>query len=196
MPDVTARAAGAPPRSESTAGLVLSPLKLSRLVLSRRSAIRGALAASAIAATAGSVAACDSGPSAEQLTAEALLPLADAAHADAATALALSVTDSDYAAALKIVADQRTEHATALTEEITRLHQDTAKQIVTTPAKETGDTGGSGGTGITVDDFRTRLTESGRAAGKVAVGEDGYVAGLAGAVSASVASIVEVALAE
>ncbi len=76
------------------------------------------------------------------------------------------------------------------------MHQDTAKQIVTTPAKETGETGGSGGTGITVDDFRTRLTASGRAAGKVAVGEDGYVAGLAGAVSASVASIVEVALAE
>ncbi len=168
-----------------------TPVLSTRLVMSRRSVIRGALAASAVAVTAGSLAACDSGPSAEQLTAEALVPLADAAHADAATALALSATDTDYAAALKIVADQRTTHGQVLTEEITRLHQDTAKQIVTDPSTQNGGTAAPS----SVDEFRTRLTESGRAAGKVALGEHGYVAGLAGSISASVASIVEVALA-
>lgn len=162
------------------------------LVISRRSALRGALVASAVAVTAAPLAACDSGPSAEQLTAEALVPLADAAHADAAAALALSVTDTDYAAALKIVADQRSMHARALTEEITRLHQDTAQQIVTDPSAQDG----AAAAPSTVDELRTRLSESGRSAGKVAIGEDGYVAGLAGAVSASLASIVEVALAE
>ena len=163
------------------------PVPSSRPVLARRSAIRGGLTVTAVAVTAGSLAACDNGPSAEQLTAEALVPLADAAHADAGAARTLSVSDTDYAAALKIVADQRTEHARALTEEITRLHQDTATRIVTEPA-----TGGA----ASVEELRTRLTASGRTAGKVALGENGYVAGLAGAVSASLVSIVEVALAE
>ena len=52
------------------------------------------------------------------------------------------------------------------------------------------------GGAASVEELRTRLTASGRTAGKVALGENGYVAGLAGAVSASLVSIVEVALAE
>lgn len=143
------------------------------------------------------VSACgDDGPDPQQLTAQALIPLARTALADETTARGLAATDATYAAALTVVADQRGAHAIALREEITRLHRDTASQL-DTPASSTATSAPGGGVptaGMSVDRLREQLRASARQARDTAVAHSGYPAGLAGAVSASVTSMIEVQL--
>lgn len=172
--------------------------------LTRRSVLRGGLALTALGAVV-TTAGCNRGPSAEQILAEKLVPLADAAYTDSANARALAPRITSYSAALGIVADQRAEHARLLREEITRLDEDIAGRIKRTD-QAAGSTGGasssttptapSGDTdAITIEGFREMLTSSARDAGAVCVAISGYAAGLTGAVSASVTSMVEVSLA-
>ena len=168
-----------------------TPVLSTRLVMSRRSVIRGALAASAVAVTAGSLAACDSGPSAEQLTAEALVPLADAARGRGHCP---GVKRDGHR--LRGGAEDRRRSAhhpwTGAHREITRLHPGhrgnrssptRPRRTAALPRRRASTSFAPG------SPSRAARPE------KVALGEHGYVAGLAGSISASVASIVEVALA-
>ena len=89
------------------------PTPIAPFALSRRGLFRLAGAAALSAATISTVAACAddeiSGPALDSLTAQLR-----AARSDAADATEASTVIPDYAAALGIVAAQRTEHAAAL----------------------------------------------------------------------------------
>lgn len=168
--------------------------------LSRRTVLRGGLALAGGVAATSLLASCDRGPTPEQITAAALLPLAEAALADQAAAHTLSGQVTDYTRALQVIASQRGEHARALREEITRLDQRTAERIATAGASSSSEPTTSApptpnGSAATMADFRQRLTRSARTSGDACVNLNGYAAGLAGAISASVTSMVEVQLA-
>ncbi|MCH5642421.1 MULTISPECIES: twin-arginine translocation signal domain-containing protein [unclassified Gordonia (in: high G+C Gram-positive bacteria)] len=165
--------------------------------VSRRSVLRGGLAVTAGVTLAGVSACGDEGPSAEQLTAEALLPLARTAQDDSDTARTLIPAHADYAAALAVVADQRAAHGLALREEITRLHRDTAKQLEAAASSSTTSVAPTPGSPAvtSVDGFRGQLRLSARQAHDAAIVRSGYPAGLAGSVAASVNAMVEVQLA-
>ncbi|GAA3690160.1 hypothetical protein GCM10022238_03720 [Gordonia hankookensis] len=177
--------------------------------LTRRAVLRGGLAVTVGTVAAATVAACDSGPSPEQITAAALVPLADAAFADQASAQSLAPRTPEYANALGVVAEQRGEHAQALREEVARLDEQTAGRIsvpgAATPSSASPPSPRSSAppnspsapapTASTVDALRAQLARSARTAGDASVNLSGYSAGLAGAVGASVTSMVEVQLA-
>ncbi|MFW0784725.1 hypothetical protein AAFP35_09400 [Gordonia sp. CPCC 206044] len=155
--------------------------------LTRRVVLRGGLTAATGVAVGAALAGCDRGPSAEQITAAALLPLADAALADQVAAQSLAPRAPAYTRALGVVAEQRGAHAQALREEITRLDQETANRIVAPSAAPIPPP-------TTVAELRGRLTRSARLAGDAGSSLSGYSAGLAGSVSAAVTSMVEVQL--
>ncbi|MFI8771455.1 hypothetical protein ACIGKQ_04780 [Gordonia sp. NPDC062954] len=175
--------------------------------LPRRSVLRGSLVVVAGGVATSMVAACDRGPTADQITAAALAPLADAALADQAAAQALAPQVPEYSNALGVVANQRGEHAQALREEITRLDERTAARLGTAGAAGSGSTPGTPTSGTapapsapvptvsTVAGMRGLLQQSARTSADATVSLNGYPAGLAGAISASVTSMVEVQLA-
>lgn len=159
---------------------------------SRRSFVRSAAALSAGALAITVVGACgtDSGISAEQQLADQLLPQVAAAQADAAAANAAIATTPDRAAALGVVAAERTEHARVLTEEITRLDTGRARTASSSVAPSS-----AAPTPPSLDQLRTQLSASARSAGDLAIELDGFVAGLLGSISAGVATAVAVQLA-
>ncbi|WLP91160.1 MULTISPECIES: hypothetical protein [Gordonia] len=162
----------------------------------RRAVLRGGLVIGAGVVVAATVSACESGPTPNQTTAEALLPLARSADADAAAARDLAPRVTEYSAALTVVADQRTRHAQALTAEITRLDQDIAARVSETasPSAPVTPTPTAPAGTATLDDLRTALTSSAKSARQAAISLSGYSAGLAGSVSASTTTLVEVQL--
>ncbi len=196
--------------------------------LTRRAVLRVGLVVAVGTVAAPALAACDRGPTPEQVTAAALLPLADQALADQAAAQELAPRAPEYTDALGVVAEQRAAHAQALREEITRLDQDTARRIATpaalssaasaapassarassavdSPASSSAGSPSAGSpsagpsatstpTATTVPALREQLASSARSAGDATASLVGYPAGLAGAISASVTSMVEVQL--
>ncbi len=173
-------------------------------VLRRRTLLRSgvALGVGAFVVTA---AACNRGPTPAQITAEGLLPLADAAVVDELSARALAPRFPDYTAALNVIADQRGQHARALREEIMRLDREIAGRIVTTATSSATPGGTSTAPASTsasaqsapagtLDELRTALRTSARTAAAAAVALQGYSAGLSGSVSAAVTTMVEVQL--
>ena len=190
-----------------------------RTSVDRRTVLRGGLALGAGALVVGAAGACDSGPTPNEVTATALLPLARAARADAAAARSLAPRTPVYSAALGVVADQRDAHATALGQEVERLDSATAAKLstapspsaapasagtsptsagATTPDSTTPDSTASNSTASsdgTIDELRSALSASARSAHDAAISLHGYSAGLCGSVSASVATLLEVQLA-
>ncbi|MGV9824676.1 hypothetical protein [Gordonia sp. NPDC003429] len=167
------------------------------LTVDRRTVLRGGVALGAGAVLVGAAAACDSGPTPAQITAGALLPLAQSALADAEAARALAPRVADYAAALRVVADQRADHATELRAEITRLDQDTAARISPAASSTTSAPATSPApapTTGTLDELRSALTAAARTAHDTAISLKGYSAGLSGSVGASVTTLVQVQL--
>lgn len=151
--------------------------------LSRRGLFRLAGAVAFSAATVSTVVACGheeiSGPALDSLTAQLR-----AARRDATDATAASTVIPDYAAALGVVAAQRTEHADALETEIARATgtptdtSETSSATATTTAAPT----------VPPPDLaavRDMLTTSARSAATAARNESGYRAGLLGSISAS-----------
>lgn len=173
--------------------------------LDRRTVLRTG-AALGVGTIVVSAAACDRGPTPAQITAEALLPLADAALVDEGSARALAPRYPDYTKALGVIADQRGQHARALREEITRLDREIAGRIVTlattsgspspTPATSAAPPSSTGPTTIAanLDDLRAALRISARTAADTAIRLQGYSAGLSGSVSASVTTMTTVQL--
>lgn len=166
--------------------------------LSRRSVLRGGLALGAGSVLVVAASGCDSGPTPNQVTAAALVPLAQAALTDSAAARALAPRTAEYSAALLVVADQRDEHAKAFRDEITRLDQDAAARIASaaTTSAAPGSTTASPtpNTAGTIDDLRDSLRTSAAGARDAALHLSGYSAGLCGSVSAAVTTLTEVQL--
>ena len=188
------------PESGRSAGIMSRVTTL----LPRRAVLRGGLIALAGGVAAPAVAACDRGPTPDQITAAALAPLADAALADAAAARMLAPQVPEYTNALGVIADQRGEHAQVLVEEITRLDDRTAARISTsaTPGSAAPSTSAAASaptpatpTVSSVAGMRGLLQQSARTSADATVSLSGYPAGLAGAISAAVTSMVEVQLA-
>jgi hypothetical protein len=153
--------------------------------------IRSAAALTAGAAAVSVMSACgDSAEvSAQQKLADQLLPQVTAARSDAEAARAASATTPDRAAALTVIADERTIHAQALTDEITRLDSGRAKTASSSAAPSPVPT-----VPPTIDQLRAQLTASARSAGDLAVEMTGYVAGLLGSISAGTTTAVAVQL--
>ncbi|GAB19136.1 hypothetical protein GOEFS_075_00570 [Gordonia effusa NBRC 100432] len=159
--------------------------------LNRRTVLAGSLLGLSGLAVAPALSACDRGPTADQLLAQQLTPVATAATADADAARTLVATNPNYAAALGVVRAEREAHATALREELTRLDPEAAQSLPATPP-----TSGTPSTSaITLDSFRTQLDRSARQAADVGVSMDGYRAGLLASVSASTTTLRKVQLA-
>ncbi|MFI8567218.1 hypothetical protein ACIGGF_11720 [Rhodococcus sp. NPDC078407] len=166
------------------------PTPTAPFALSRRGLFRLAGAAALSAATVSTVAACSdeeiSGPELDSLTAQLR-----AARSDAAEATAASTVIPDYAAALAIVAAQRTEHAVALDTEIARAtgaSTDTSSTATTTTSAPTTPP-------PDIAAVREMLTSSAGSAATVARNESGYRAGLLGSISASCTVAARVVLA-
>lgn len=127
--------------------------------------------------------------SAQQKVADKLLPQVTAANTDAAAANAAIATNPDRAAALGVVAAERTEHARAITDEITRLDSGRAETASSSAGPSPDQPSPP-----SLDQLRTQLTASARSAGDLTVELDGYVAGLLGSISASITTAVAVQL--
>lgn len=157
----------------------------------RRVFLRSTVVLSTGAATAATVAAC--GDSAEvtakQKLADQLLPQVASANADATAAMAAVPANPDRAAALTVIAQERSTHARALTDEITRL--DSGR---TASASSSAAPSPSPPTPPTIDQLRVQLIASARSAGDLAVQTQGYVAGLLGSISAGTTTAVVVQL--
>ncbi|NMN99828.1 hypothetical protein HH308_01185 [Gordonia sp. TBRC 11910] len=136
------------------------------------------------------LAACDSGPTADQLLAQQLQPVARAALDDATTARLLVTTSPNFAAALGVVATERDVHSKALREEITRLDPQAAQTLSSTSTSPSATPAST----PTLDALRTQLERSARQAADVGVTMDGYRAGLLASVSASTTTLRKVQL--
>lgn len=158
---------------------------------SRRVFLRSAAAVSAGAVAITAVGACSQSAevTAQQKLADQLLPQVIAANTDAAAANAAIATNPDRAAALGVVAAERTEHARALTDEITRLDSGRAATASSSSGPSPAQPAPP-----TIEQLRTQLSASARSAGDLGVELDGYVAGLLGSISASVTTAVAVQL--
>jgi hypothetical protein len=158
---------------------------------SRRAFLQSAVAFAAGGAAIAAVAACGTSAeiTAQQLLADQLLPQVTAANTDAAEATAAIAGNPDRAAALTVIADQRTEHAVALTDEITRLDAGRAETASSSATPSPAVT-----TPPTIDALRSRLTASALSAGNLAIELDGYVAGLLGSISAGTTTLAAVQL--
>lgn len=154
----------------------------------------------------GAATGCTDEPTPNQVTARALVPLAQEALADAASARALAPQVTEYAAALGVVAEQRDLHAQALREEITRLDQTIAAEVTSSGSASTGPRRSPDGatsapsslpapSATDLDGLRSALRASAKSARGAAVALSGYSAGLAGSVGASVTTLMEVQLA-
>lgn len=119
---------------------------------------------------------------------EQLQPLWNDAQADASVARALVARQPDRAAALTVIADERTTHAAALRAEMSAIDSKRAENLA---APQTS----AAPTEATVDSLRQQLQASAKRAGDVAIAADGYRAGLCGSIAAAVTTEVQVQLA-
>lgn len=160
--------------------------------------LRGGLLAGAAVLVTGAGAACSTGPSDDEQTAAKLVPIAEAATADQAAALTLAPQALAYTNALKVVAEQRGEHALRIREEIARLDQSATSTMTTTTAAGDPTAPADPSTDhsiASVSALQEQLRVSARAAADAGVELSGYPAGLLGSVSASCITLAEVQLA-
>ncbi|WP_199178107.1 hypothetical protein [Mycobacterium hubeiense] len=143
-------------------------------ILSRRRVLFGAAALALLGATAS---ACGSTPPPEldDLTAQRDRALADSQLAKDAAAGARP----QQAKALTVVADERSEHARALSEELIRMVGDDA------PTTTTTSTTAAAAKPPTSDDVVDALKQSAESAAKLAAQLSGYRAGLLGSIAAA-----------
>ncbi|MHA6805245.1 hypothetical protein [Salinifilum ghardaiensis] len=119
-----------------------------------------------------------------------LLPLAEAAKSDAALARALGERHSELAAAAAEVADARSAHARALRREIERVHPPEADAPPTLPDVPAPEVSADAATGR--QRLRRELERARDRAAEFVPNAPSNRAGLAGSVSASCASLLEV----
>lgn len=154
--------------------------------LSRRTAFRvaggAALGASALTLTTGC---SDSGEADTPAEIDALTAQAERARRDAANAGAAIAVLPDLAAALGVVAAERSAHADALDAEIARAAAAPSSSTPTSPPPITPPT---------LEQLRADLADAQKDAARLARTQSGYRAGLLGAISAACAAEQEVLL--
>ncbi|MGB3699469.1 MAG: hypothetical protein WBA05_18755 [Gordonia sp. (in: high G+C Gram-positive bacteria)] len=152
--------------------------------LSRRTVLRGAAVGTA-AVAAWSLTGCATGPTQAEIDARALLPHAQSAYRQQQFAAQLAPRTTEYAEALRTVADQRGAHLQALREEINRLHSSIAGEIESSQTTPTA----------SVEALRASLEQAGKQAATSCQNLAGYPAGLLGSISASCQTLAKVQLA-
>lgn len=110
------------------------------------------------------------------------------AQADADAARGLAVLDGAAGPQLRVIADQRSQHAAALSDELSRYVQRTTS--VTAAPSSTSAAPGP----LTRQTLTAQLTRSAKDAGDAAVAASGYQAALLGSVAAAVRVHAEVVL--
>lgn len=164
--------------------------------LSRRSLLIGALPATVALGLLGGVTACAPAPPPADLA--DLRTQFDRANADsqlagdAATAPAGRTPAPKVVATLTAIAAERTAHARAISDEITRLTDGDVPTTSATPTTTT--TGAAPAAAPSVTDVAKALRESAEDAARVAAEMTGYRAGLLGSVAASCTAAYQVAL--
>lgn len=155
----------------------------------RRTALTSALLAGGVLVGGSALAGCTSaGEKADDPQATRLEAAAVAAQADADAARGLAVLDGAVGPQLRLIADQRSQHATALSDELSRyLRRPTS---VTAAPSSAAPTGGAG----TRQALVAQLAHSAKQAGDAAVAASGYQAALLGSVAAATRVHAEVVL--
>ncbi len=157
--------------------------------VSRRHVIIGAVALALAATTA---AGCTSPPPKPDI--DALVAQFERARADSQmTAAAATIAPPPVAAALNTVAAERTAHARALTDEITRV-SGAAPPTSTTSTSPATSTSAGPIKPPSIQDVVAALKASADSAGQTAAARSGYQAGLLGSIAASCAAAAVVGL--
>lgn len=150
--------------------------------LSRRALFRATLTLALAGAGAGALSGCSSAaqePEIDPLVAQSAL-----ARRDAAAAVAAIAGAPEAAAALTVIADQRSEHAAALDAEIARAagpsEENPTSETATPPSIAEQDTPLP-----TLDEIRALLDESHRSAADLTLELDGHRAGVLASIAAS-----------
>jgi len=139
------------------------------------------------------IAACGSTPPVKDV--DALIDVLDRAHQDARLAgNAAAAAPPKIAAALTVVADQRTAHAKALTEEITRISGETPTTSTTASSSAAPTTSGPPPAPPTPAAVVAALKQSADGAALLAAQQSGYRAGLLGSIAAACTASATVAL--
>lgn len=163
------------------------------LHVSRRHVLFGAAALALLGSASTACAAKTPPPDVSALTDQLERARADSLLATGAAATARP----PVAGALTAIASQRTAHADALADEITRV---TGQSPSTAPTTSTTTSTGSSTSAApappapTVDAARTALQQSADAAATAAAGQTGYAAGLLGSIAAACTAAATVAL--
>lgn len=110
------------------------------------------------------------------------------AYADADAARGLSVLDGAAGPALQLIADQRAQHAAALSDELSR-YVERPTSVAAAPSSSAG-----APAQLTKQSLVAQLTRSAKDAGDAAVAASGYQAALLGSVAAAVRVHAEVVL--
>ncbi|MCV7423363.1 hypothetical protein H7K45_22680 [Mycobacterium yunnanensis] len=159
--------------------------------VSRRRVLVGAAALALLSGSA--VTACGSTPPVKDV--DALIGALDRAHEDARLAgNAAAAAAPKIAAALAVVADQRAAHATALTEEITRISGETPTTSTTASSSAPPTTSGPPPAPPTAAEVVAALKQSADGAALLAAQQSGYRAGLLGSIAAACTASFTVAL--
>ncbi|WP_448223362.1 hypothetical protein [Gordonia iterans] len=174
----------ADPRPHSPSAPPSAPARPAR-TLSRRTVLRGGASLTVAVAAGSAVAACSTGPTERELAADKLVPLARTADLQRRQAQQLAPRETAYTAALQQVAEERGAHATALVDEINRLHSPAALAASIAP----------GAPQVSLDELRDALGKAAREATGTAISSSGFQAGLLASISASCAALREVQLA-
>ncbi|MGV9803050.1 hypothetical protein ACWDTP_33850 [Mycobacterium sp. NPDC003449] len=159
---------------------------------SRRRALFSIGAVALLGATA---AACGESPPAAEVT--DLTTQLDRARADSALAAEAAAAQPPRAAqarALGTVADERSAHAQALADELTRITGDTPASATSTTTSPSAANPGQAAPGPSVDDVVDALRQSAEGATDLAARFSGYRAGLLGSIAASCTTAYSVLL--
>lgn len=158
--------------------------------IDRRTALTSVLVAGSALAGGAALAGCTTpADRADDPQAERLQAAAAQAQADADAARGLAVLDGAAGPQLRLIADQRGQHASALADELSRYVQ---RPISVTAAPSSTPAAPSPLTRASLHD---QLTRSARDAGDAAVAASGYQAALLGSVAAATRVHAEVVLA-
>ncbi|GIZ99259.1 MULTISPECIES: hypothetical protein [Tsukamurella] len=160
-----------------------------RGTVDRRTALTSALLAGGALLGASALAGCAPEEKADDPQATRLEAAALAAQADADAARGLAVLDGAVGPQMRLIADQRSQHATALSDELSRyLRRPTSVSPPTSSAAPA-----PGGT-LNRQTFAAQLARSAKDAGDAAVAASGYQAALLGSVAAATRVHAEVVL--
>ncbi|CAM5434507.1 putative protein OS=Tsukamurella paurometabola (strain ATCC 8368 / DSM / CCUG 35730 /CIP 100753 / JCM 10117 / KCTC 9821 / NBRC 16120 / NCIMB 702349/ NCTC 13040) OX=521096 GN=Tpau_1711 PE=4 SV=1 [Tsukamurella paurometabola] len=164
------------------------PEQSRRGTVDRRTALTSALVAGGALLGASALAGCAPEEKADDPQAVRLEAAARAAQADADAARGLAVLDGAVGPQMRLIADQRGQHASALSDELSRYLR-TPTSVTPAPTSSPAPAGS-----VNRQNFAAQLARSAKDAGDAAVAASGYQAALLGSVAAATRVHAEVVL--